>query len=346
MRFGIYLNPSTPGPEDDGRRIREVLAQCRLAQRLGFNSIWLTEQHFTPYNTYSDSLVLAGHLTAAVPGMRIGFAVVVPGLHHPVRLAEQLGLLDQLSGGNLVVGIGSGAGAIELGGYGVKFDERQAAFDEVSDLLPKLWAHREGEFAYKTARYEGVIHGRIIPSPIQKPYPMLARATGDAQRTEDWGARGQPILLGSRGAEWLAGMLAAHESGLSRAPVDETRREAARNSSAIHHVVYVGETDESARRDFMPYWDQHLVHYHYANRGTYFPRADLPADFVANYTEKQLIIGSPQTVIENLRQYEAIGIRQHMLWANVGNCPANLVEASMYRFARQVMPAFWTRRNG
>src|SRR5436305_4747752 len=114
MRFGLYLNPSTPGPEYDGKRIQETVDQCRLAVDLGFESIWLTEQHFTPYNTYSDSLVLAGYLAALAPGLQIGFAVIVPTLHHPVRLAEQLGLLDQLTHGKLIVGLGVGAGALEI----------------------------------------------------------------------------------------------------------------------------------------------------------------------------------------------------------------------------------------
>ena len=340
MRFGIYLNPSTPGPNDDGRRIAEVLDQCKLAESLGFTSLWLTEQHFTPYNTYADSLVMAGHLAALTPSMRIGFAVIVPTLHHPVRLAEQIALLDNLTNGRIIVGLGVGAGALELAGFGEDFGKRHDRFEETAELLVTLWEHQGGVMEYETSLYKGKIDGRVIPRPKQQPYPLLARASRDPNRIEAWGKRGQPILLQSRGPEWIGEMLVAHERGLLQAPVDDERREAAREASGIHHVVYVAATDEQAKREFQPYWDKHLVHNYYANKSIPLKYEELPPEQLYGYTRDQLICGSPETVTAELKKYEAIGVRQHMVWANVGDIPDDLVQGSLRLFAKEVLPAF------
>ncbi len=340
MRFGLYLNPSTPGPWADNRRIQEVLQQTKLACDLGFESIWLTEQHFTPYNTYADSLVLAGYLAAQAPGVQLGFAVIVPALHHPVRLAEQIGLIDNLTGGNLVVGLGVGAGALEVAGFGQDFEERHRLFEEMVDTLVRLWAHEEGSIAYDAAGYRGVVEGRILPRPVQLPFPPLARATRDPGRAEEWGARGQPILLGSFGLEHMQIMLDAHNTGLERAPISAERREAIRNMGAIHHVIHVAATDEEAWQEFQPSWDRHMEQHYFANRNVKLSRAELPPEHVERYTAQQLMCGSPETVIRLLKEYEDIGVRHHMAWMNVGDCPPELVEKSMRLYAAEVMPAF------
>lgn len=340
MRFGLYLNPSTPGPEHDGHRIHEAVQQCKLAYELGYESIWLTEQHFTPYNTYSDSLVLAGHLAALAPGVQLGFAVIVPTLHHPVRLAEQLGLLDQLTNGNLIVGLGVGAGALEIAGFGRDFGERHELFEEAAGLLIRLWSFEGGVLEYEGPSYKGVVKGRIIPRPVQLPHPPLARATRDPGRAEEWGAKGQPLLLGSFGIPHMKTMLDAHNRGLERSSLSEAEREKVRDQVAIHHVIHVAETDEQAWKEFAPVWDIHMVQHYYANRNIHYTREELPPEHVETYTAQQLMCGSPATVIKMLKEYEAIGVRHHMAWMNVGDCPPDLVEKSLRLYAAEVMPAF------
>jgi alkanesulfonate monooxygenase SsuD/methylene tetrahydromethanopterin reductase-like flavin-dependent oxidoreductase (luciferase family) len=283
---------------------------------------------------------MAGYLAAMAPGVQLGFAVLVPTLHHPVRLAEQIGLLDQLTGGNLIVGLGVGAGALEIAGFGRDFNVRHDLFEEAADLLVRLWSHEGGEMSYEGPSYRGVIKGRIIPRPVQLPYPPLARATRDIGRAEEWGAKGQPLLLGSFGLEHMASMLEAHNRGLARAPLSDVRREQIKDMVAIHHIIHVADTDEQAWREFQPIWDRHMEQHYYANRNIHYTRAELPPEHVEKYTAEQLMCGSPATVIKMLREYQEIGVRHHMAWMNVGDCPPELVERSLRLYAAEVMPAF------
>src|SRR3954471_23062554 len=107
MRFGLYLNPQTPGPEDDARVLDEVLGQVDLAADVGFDSVWLTEHHFTGYNVYSDPVILATAISQRRK-IDLGFSIAVAPFHHPIRFVTQCNILDNLSGGRLTIGIGPG----------------------------------------------------------------------------------------------------------------------------------------------------------------------------------------------------------------------------------------------
>ncbi len=119
MRFSFYLNPQTPGPDDDERVIDEVFGQLELAKSMGFTDTWITDHQFTGYNVFSDPITMAAAISQRVPGLRIGFAVAVVPLLHPVRFVTQCNLIDQLTKGNFVAGIGPGNSPDEFDGYGL-----------------------------------------------------------------------------------------------------------------------------------------------------------------------------------------------------------------------------------
>src|SRR2546423_4016003 len=99
MKFGWLTLGQSPAPEQDANSILELLDQARLAEDLGFDGVWLTEHHFSGESIYSDPVPFAAALCMRTRRIRIGFAVLQLALHHPVRLAVQLSLLDNLSGG-------------------------------------------------------------------------------------------------------------------------------------------------------------------------------------------------------------------------------------------------------
>ena len=106
MQFGWLTLAMSPSPEEDGARIDQIVAQACEAERLGFADVWLTEHYFTGESVYCDSLMFAAALAMKTSKVRLGFAVVQTPFHHPVRLAVQLALLDNLSKGRVDVGIG------------------------------------------------------------------------------------------------------------------------------------------------------------------------------------------------------------------------------------------------
>src|SRR5262245_29150728 len=131
MRFGIYLNPQTPGPESDGRVIDEVLDLVDLADSIGFENVWITDHQFTGYNAFSDP-------------MTIGLSVAVAPLTHPIRFATQANLVSQLSHGRFLVGLGPGNSPDEYRGYGLDASVRHEMMQEFLAVLEKAWEAPEG----------------------------------------------------------------------------------------------------------------------------------------------------------------------------------------------------------
>ena len=109
MRFGSFVFPVSQDPINDHRIIDETLEEIILCDELGFDTIWLTEHHFDGATAYVDPVVFAEAVAAKTKRVRIGFAVVEMALHHPVRLAAQTALLDNLSNGRIIVGTGRGS---------------------------------------------------------------------------------------------------------------------------------------------------------------------------------------------------------------------------------------------
>src|SRR3954471_16651805 len=128
MRYSNFLFPDAATPADDGRVIDETLAEARLTDQLGFDTIWLAEHHFDGICAYVDPVSFAAALATATTQARIGFAVAQMALHHPTRLAEQIALIDHISKGRLVLGLGRGTAynIYDYQGFGIDHTEAQA----------------------------------------------------------------------------------------------------------------------------------------------------------------------------------------------------------------------------
>src|ERR1700738_632455 len=132
MKFGNFLLPDCRDPALDGAVIDETLREAQLSDELGVDVIWLAEHHFDGICAYVDPISFAGALAAAIRRAHIGFAVIQTSLHHPVRLAEQLALLDNITKGRLVVGLGRGTAynIYDYQGFGIDHREAQARLHE------------------------------------------------------------------------------------------------------------------------------------------------------------------------------------------------------------------------
>lgn len=122
MRFGWLTLSLSPSPEEDAARIDQQIEQVCFAEQLGFGDVWLTEHYFTGESVYNDALLFASAIAMRTERIRIGFAVVQLPFHHPVRLAVQLSLLDNLSKGRIDVGVGKGTiyNEYEFVGHGLR----------------------------------------------------------------------------------------------------------------------------------------------------------------------------------------------------------------------------------
>src|SRR5262249_41713940 len=171
----------------------QLIEQACLAERLGFSDIWLTEHYFTGESVYNDSLMFAAALAMRTSRVRLGFAVVQMPFHHPVRLAVQLALLDNLSQGRIDLGTARGTGntEYEFVGHGLRSHDSRERMEEAIEILERAW--RESPLTYE-GRFHKVHIPAIRPRPVQQPGPPLWRSVISAGSFRDCGRLGVPIL--------------------------------------------------------------------------------------------------------------------------------------------------------
>jgi len=248
MQFGWLTLALSPSPEEDASRIAQQIEQVCYAETLGFDDVWLTEHYFTGESVYNDSLMFAAALAMKTSRIRIGFAVVQTPFHHPVRLAVQLALLDNLSGGRIDVGIGKGTvyNEYEFVGHGLRSHDSRERMEETVEILERAW--RGAPF-----RYDGKFHKvdvpELRPKPVQQPGPPLWRSVISPGSFTECGKLGVPILTARLPVVRIKERWALYEAGLQAGGHDAATRRRLLARSALWRNVFVAESDAQAEDD-------------------------------------------------------------------------------------------------
>ena len=145
MRFGSFVFSISADEKGDNGMIGQTLREIELAEEVGFDAVWLTEHHFDGAVAYADPVVFGAAVAARTKRVSIGFAVVEMALHHPVRLAVQTSLLDNISNGRLIMGIGRGSAynEYEYIGFGTTLEQGREMLNEAEELLIKAWTGQD-----------------------------------------------------------------------------------------------------------------------------------------------------------------------------------------------------------
>ena len=151
MKFGNWVFPVSPDPITDKRIINEAIEEIVLCDKVGFEVAWLSEHHFDGSTAYVDPMVFAGSVARETKNIKIGFAVLEMALHHPVRVAAQIALLDHLTNGRVILGTGKGSAfnEYEYTGFGVSMDEAANSLAEAEQIIFEAWKGGPVEFEGK-----------------------------------------------------------------------------------------------------------------------------------------------------------------------------------------------------
>jgi alkanesulfonate monooxygenase SsuD/methylene tetrahydromethanopterin reductase-like flavin-dependent oxidoreductase (luciferase family) len=170
MQFGWLTLALSPTPAEDAARIDQQIEQVCAAEDLGFSDVWLTEHYFTGESVYNDALLFAAALTQRTNRIRIGFAVLQMPFHHPVRLAVQLALLDNLSKGRIDVGLGKGSvyNEYEFVGHGLRSADSRERMAEAIEILERAWQE-------SPLIYQGKYFNLRVPGPAARPADLAQR---------------------------------------------------------------------------------------------------------------------------------------------------------------------------
>ncbi len=353
MRFGWLTLAHSPSPADDHRGIFEQLDQAILAEELGFHGVWLTEHNFTGESVYSDPIPFASALAMRTERIRIGFAVIQMTLRHPVRLATQLSLLDNLCNGRLDVGVGRGTifNEYEFVGYGLRSDDARERMAETLDVMLKAWTATPLEHKGK---YYTVRLPEMRPVPVQKPHPPVWHSVASAASFRLCGESGVPILTVRIPVDQIGPRLGQYAEGLAASGLDAATQQERLRSAGIWRWVYVGESRAAAEDELVAALRQTRQHMNHA-------RHDLnPGDFRVDpamlnpWTDPSFseddgirfalnsgtLIGSARDVADQVAELRDAGVGHLLCQMSFGYLSHAQITASMRRFGEEVMPRF------
>ena len=353
MRFGWLTLAHSPSPAEDYGAILEQLEQACLADTLGFDGVWLTEHNFTGEAVYSDPIPFASALAARTSRVRIGFAVIQLALRHPIRLAVQLALLDNLCGGRLDVGVGRGSiyNEYEFVGYGLRSDDARERATEALEVLTRAWT--EAPFSYE-GKYFQLSLPELRPRPYQRPHPPIWRSVITPASFRECGRLGVPIMTPRIPIERIPERLALYDEGLAEGGHDTETQTKLRNLAAIWRHVYVGESQAEAEDTLnatILHMREHMIHARTAHNPPDFhvdPAMMNPfTDPAVSHDEavrwsiaNGALCGTAKHVADQVAALQDAGVKHLLTQLSFGYLPHAKIVASMRRFAEEVMPRF------
>jgi alkanal monooxygenase alpha chain len=353
LQFDILMTTAQPPELTQQQVFDNSLQLARHAERLGFGGAWILEHHFTRYGLCSNPLTMAAFILGTTERLRVGTAVSVLPLYHPVQLAEQVALLDRLSGGRFDLGIGRGQFAKDFEVFDVDPQTSHTVMHEWIEIMEMAWRDPVVEW---NGRHATIPPVPVYPTP-QSPEGPSVRVVADSASTTEWAAsKGYPMMLGW----WLD-----HDAMRSQLDLyDEVARAHGHDPAGVDHVaaciVSVAETREAAAdgiRDTLRWWRQVAEEVIFkfeelrklSNYKAMFRRWEeftlAAGGDAARGQEDALqrlldinIVGTPDDCVARLRSLvRATGIR-HFICGFEGWRQLPLIERNMESFAERVVP--------
>ena len=343
MKFSNFLFPAAMDPADDHRVIEETLREAQLCDALGMEMLWLAEHHFDGICAYVDPVTFAAALAASTKQIRIGFAVAQMSLHHPIRMAEQMSVIDNISKGRLVVGLGRGTAynIYDYQGYGIDPAEAYERLVESEEIMIKAWTTED-------YRHEGKFWKlrlpMLRPRPYTKPHPTIVRACASEESMLGMARAGRPFLMNVQSNEVTKQRMDLYRKTMREAGYDEATVARNVDDTWIWRNIFVGETDAEAERLALPAFQtqqefrQAMRKRVYEEQGLLLKQETGPA--ARNQVQHSLLCGSPATVSEAIAEIDRIGVGGLILVFRIGPMPYEVAAQSIRLFMSKVAPSF------
>jgi len=347
MHCGLMMECDYRAGKTQAEAFQEAFATAAHAEEWGFDGVWLAERHFAPPESgraipsvVASPLIIATALAAKTTRIRVGTAVLVVPLGHPVRMAEEIATLDHISQGRFDLGIGRSGFPWAYEGYDIPYNESRERFREFFDVMRLAWTQERFSYEGKYHTFKDVC---LIPKPYQKPHPPLRYAASTRDSFPAMGELGLPIFAGLGGA-------AVPELALAIAAYRAAWREAGHPGDGdvmLRVGIYVAEDKERAfsepRESTMSFYNrvrQGLLQTAGAFGGEL--RAQR-AQHLASLTyesalQDRLVYGTPNAVASRLRELrDQLGLSGVLMEPNVGGLMApELLDRSIRLFGQEV----------
>ena len=348
MRFDLFYEASVP-PRlglSEAETYAAILAEIELSDRLGYGCAWLVEHHFLRgYSHASKPELLLAAAAARTSRIRLGHAIILLPLHHPVHVAERIATLDVLSGGRLEVGIGRGFSPREYEVFGADMAASRELTEECLEILMRAFARKPVTHHGRRFRIEAL---DILPHVIQEPHPPLWTAAVSPE-TFDWAAaRGLGVLAGPF-KPWF---MVKHDIERFRAA---WRHDVAPRIGMTIGVLCLADGERARRlardaftwfyrelyRAALPVLERLYPSYEQLHElGRFRALMKLGVDLGLADTFGLAVVGDPAEVRARIGRFAEAGV-SHLLCAfGAGAVEPSITRESLELFAREVMPAF------
>ena len=341
MTFGMFTDFHVRGGNTQAESFDESFDQVMAAEKLGFDTVWLAEHHFSPERAVLASpMIVASAICAKTERIRIGLAVQVLPLTNPLRVAEEAATVDHISKGRFEFGIGRSGLTRYYQGYNVQYEESRPRFLEALAIITKAWNQEQFSYAGQFNSYENVT---VVPKPLQQPHPPITVAVAGEDTFPLIGSMGHSIFVSmNTPKEQLINRLAAYTKSRKEAGIEDP------GGISIRVPVYVAETRDKAHsepeesaRHALAYAAQELSQTAAsAEAATRMHRmANTPySEILAN----RVLFGTPDELVERLNiLQEELGINGIVMECNYGGrLPYTQVINSLRLLSEKVMPHF------
>ncbi len=340
LKFGIF-DHMDQGGLPLGRQYEDRLKLVEAYDAGGFHAYHLAEHHATPLGMAPSPSVFLAAVAQRTKRLRFGPLVYTLSLYHPLRLAEEICMLDQMSGGRLELGIGRGISPHELGYYGVAPEMAQKLYLEASAVILKALSARTLTFHGEHFRFDEV---PIEMSPVQTPHPPLWCGISNPEGTR-WFAENRVSLVTNAGA------------ARARAVTDRYREEwdkLGRGPSELPHMgmarhIILAESEVEAMRVGRPAYDRWYKSFMllWDKFGTKPINVVLPSSFDEFVRAGFALVGKPDAVKRALEaQIEAAGINYLLCRFAFGDLPYEASLRSVELFVDEIMPKLAAQETG
>lgn len=332
----LFLVPTPDASRRYEDRYAEIYRMVEHANDKGFEAVWFTEHHFSDYGYSPNPLMLMAEAAHRAPDLRVGAAVLVLPLWHPVRMAEDVATLDVLSGGRVDIGIGRGYQPCEFDVFGAELSDNRSMFAEALQIAKKAWSEDDWSFE---GRHWKIPTTTVFPRPLQQPHPPIWMAATTPPSIRGAVEAGYHLCTGT-------GAL-LDELEQRNAFIDSVFDELGRSSEGIERSVnkfILCTTDpaekqqaiEQSRWQIRVSRDLSSGAHVPGGRNTAPPFKGEPDD---ELWQQRLIVGDPDECLHRIQQHAEVGITYINALFDFGGLDHDIAMRSLKLFSDEVMPA-------
>jgi alkanesulfonate monooxygenase SsuD/methylene tetrahydromethanopterin reductase-like flavin-dependent oxidoreductase (luciferase family) len=341
MQFGLFSLMTQRDPAKPAREIfAEMIDQVRLAEAIGFDTAWFAEHHFSNYCLCPSPIVMATHLAALTTRIRLGTAVIVAPLYQPLRMLEDIAVLDIVSGGRAVIGFGSGYQQYEFHKFGVDLKAGRAIFLETLDVFEQFL--ERGAVAYE-GKHIHVPETHFSVRLLQERPGIYVAGLGNDPETQSRLARSGYVPIFTSGWSRLEEIRVVRDR--VAAAYIAAGGEAARTPYAYQRYVFVTNDRDEARRAaegarYIRRVAMSMRNQYAQLDGAFLKEMPAPDEPPLDEIVERLVVGDAETCAAKLiREFEVLRPTHMTCFMAIPGIAPDRILKSMERFGADVMPA-------